>query len=133
MIGLTAPTGNVGRHLADLLADAGIRARLLARNPAEHADTRHPVVSADLDDPSTLPAALAGVDDLFLLSPGPDTPAQDAAVLSAAVDVGVRHVVLLSSLGVEAGGIAAGRRMRRGSASSPHRVWLRPSCAPVSS
>lgn len=45
---------------------------------------------------------------LFLLSPGPDTPAQDGAAIAVAVRAGVEQVVLLSSLGVEAGGIGGG-------------------------
>ena len=66
-------------------------------------------VPADLDDPASLDAALAGVTRLFLLSPGPDTPAQDAAAIAAAGRAGVSHVVLLSSLGIEVGGIGGGR------------------------
>lgn len=110
MIALTAATGNIGRVLTGMLA--GTPLRLLVRDsaapdvPASGPDRQ--VVTADLDRPESLPAALEGVDRLFLLSPGPDTPAQDAAAIAAARTAGVEHVVLLSSLGVEAGGIGGG-------------------------
>jgi len=48
------------------------------------------------------------VTKLFLLSPGPDVPAQDANVLGVAGRARVEHVVVLSSLGAELGGIGGG-------------------------
>jgi uncharacterized protein YbjT (DUF2867 family) len=110
VIGITAATGNIGRVLTGLLTATPVR--LLVRDPSAP-DAPPPaadrqIVAADLDRPDTLPAALDGVQRLFLLSPGPDTPAQDAAAIAAARTAGVEHVVLLSSLGVEAGGIGGG-------------------------
>jgi len=67
------------------------------------------VVQADLDQPTTLEPAFRGVRKLFLLSPGPDVPAQDAALLQAAQRARLDHVVMVSSLGAELGGIAGGR------------------------
>ncbi len=96
-----------------MLAAAGAPARLLVRAQetvtAASAGSTQQVVAADLDRPDTLDAALAGVTGLFLLSPGPDTPAQDAAAIAAAGRAGVRHIVLLSSLGVDLGGVGGGR------------------------
>ena len=111
MIALTGATGNIGRHLAQLLATASIPARLLVRDPAK-ADTFSGVlaaIAADFDHPDTFVAALTGVTAFFLLSPGPNTPTQDAAAIAAAQRAGVRHIVLLSSLGIEAGGVGGGR------------------------
>ena len=129
LIAVTAPTGNVGRPLAARLAEAGIRARLLVRDG--RASAAHESVLADLDRPETLPPALEGVERLFLLSPGPDSPAQDAAVIDAAREAGVAHIVLLSSLGVEAGGIGGGRAHAPGeaalAASGIAATMLRPS------
>lgn len=111
MIAITAATGNVGRQLAGMLAAAGTPARLFVRDLGT-VDTyggKHEPVMVDLDHGETLDPALTGVGHLFLLSPGPDTPAQDATAIAAAARAGVQHVVLLSSLGIEAGGIGGGR------------------------
>jgi uncharacterized protein YbjT (DUF2867 family) len=117
MILLTGATGNIGRHLTDELADLGVPVRALVRDPAKLAD-RHglEVVAGDLDRPETLRPALAGVSRVFLLAPGLDVPAQDAAVIGAAVEAGVRHVVMVSSLGAELGGIGGGRPHQPGEA-----------------
>lgn len=111
VIAIAAATGNIGRVLWPALAEAGKPVRLLVRNPLPAAEGDPGVETAvvDLDRPDTLVKALSGADRLFLLSPGPDTPAQDAAAIRAAHDAGVRHVVLLSSLGVELGGVGGGR------------------------
>ena len=111
MIAITGATGNIGRHLTALLTQAGAEARLLVRDlpPSGAGSARMEAVRIDLDHSETLDAALTGVHQLFLLSPGPDTPAQDAAAISAAQRAGVSHIVLLSSLGIEAGGIGGGR------------------------
>lgn len=111
MIAITGANGNIGRQLARLIVAAGRAARLLVRDPAR-ADTfggALTITEADLDRPDTLVPALAGIEQLFLLSPGPDTPTQDSAAIAAARHVGVRHIVLLSSLGVEVGGVGGGR------------------------
>ncbi len=120
MIAITAARGNIGRHLAQMLAAAGAPARLLVRDQdtasAATGGGIQEVVAADLDHPGTLDAALVGVTQLFLVSPGPDTPAQDAAAIAAAERAGVRHIVLLSSLGVELGGVGGGRAHAPGEA-----------------
>ena len=111
MIAITGATGNIGRKLTDMLAGTDVPIRLLVRDMPQ-AGTGHDkmeAVQVDLNRSETLDAALAGVNRLFLLSPGPDTPAQDAAAISAAQRAGVSHIVLLSSLGIEAGGIGGGR------------------------
>ncbi len=108
---VTGGTGHIGRPLLDQLAAAGVSARVLARNPARLGDLqdRFDIVAGDLDQPATIGPAMEGVDRVFLLSPGPDVPAQDAAVIAAAVQAGVEQVVMVSSLGAELGGIGGGR------------------------
>ena len=110
MIVVTGARGNIGRPLTSLLATAGLPTRIVVRAsdaPGPLAPGQE-VVVADLDRPQTLDAALTGATHLFLLSPGPDGPHQDAGAVAAAQRAGVRHVVLLSSLGVERGGIGGG-------------------------
>ena len=64
-------------------------------------------VQGDLDHADTIPPAMAGVDKVLVVSAGWDIPAEDANAIAAAEDAGVGHLVLLSSLGVEAG-VASG-------------------------
>ena len=111
MILITGATGTIGRHLRAQLAGAGAPVRVLVRDPAKLGDLRDrlDVVVGDLDAPDTPHRALAGVTKLFLLSPGPDVPAQDAALIHAAAAAAVEHVVMLSSLGAELGGIGGGK------------------------
>lgn len=107
---ILGPTGTVGSALVAELARTNVSMRLFTRDPAK-LKLRGPeieVVAGDLDRPDTVDAALAGIDRLFLVTPGPDIPAQDATVIDAAKRAGVAHVVMLSSLGAELGGIAGG-------------------------
>jgi uncharacterized protein YbjT (DUF2867 family) len=89
--------GNVGRHVAAGLLAAGEQVRVTSRNPST---ARFPpqlqVAAADLEEPGTLPAALAGAGGVFLYA----KPAGIAGFVEAARAAGVRHVVLLSSAAV---------------------------------
>jgi uncharacterized protein YbjT (DUF2867 family) len=89
--------GNVGRHVAAGLLAAGEQVRVTSRNPAT---ARFPpqlqVAAADLEEPGTLPAALAGAASVFLYA----KPAGIQGFVEAARAAGVRHVVLLSSAAV---------------------------------
>ncbi len=87
MLLIAGATGNVGRELTVALQRRGARTRLLSRRVA------------DLDDPSTLPAAFAGADKLFLLTPGIGLSQTENAV-AAARAANVRHIVHLSSSNV---------------------------------
>ena len=97
MILITTP-GKVGSEAASLLAAAGTPARVLVRRP-EHAATLKEagidVVVGDLDDPSSLQAALDGVSSIILVSPA--VPAQELRVVDAAVAGDVKHVVKVTS------------------------------------
>ncbi|MDI2131098.1 SDR family oxidoreductase [Yinghuangia seranimata] len=101
MILVTGSTGNVGRELVRELAARDTPFRVLVRDrtravqPPDHAER----VVADLDDPSTLPAAFAGADTLFLLTPGIGL-AHTAHAVAAASAAGVGRIVHLSSFNV---------------------------------
>src|SRR6266568_8223062 len=86
--------GNVGRHVAAALSSAGERIRLTSRKPRP---TGFPpgaeVVTADLENPDTLPAVLDGAQRVFLYA----KPEGIDGFVTAAESAGVQHVVLLSS------------------------------------
>jgi len=98
---VTGATGHLGRlAVAELLA-RGVPATdvvALARTPEKAADLGVPVRRADYSDPATLPAALAGVDVLLLVSGNEmgRRVAQHSAVIEAAKAAGVRRVAYTS-------------------------------------
>ncbi|MER5318194.1 SDR family oxidoreductase [Streptosporangium roseum] len=107
MIVVTGATGNVGRTLVRLLAEAGEPVTAVSRNISESDVPRGvPAVAADLTDPATLRPALDGADALFLLISGDFTSAagDPSDVVSELLDDakagGVGRIVLLSSQGV---------------------------------
>ncbi|WP_216898863.1 NAD(P)H-binding protein [Nocardia alni] len=98
MILVTGATGIVGRAVVDHLLAAGAPVRALTRRPDTAAlPAAVDVVRADPGEPETLPAALKGVDRMFLLTAGPYLAAYDANLAEAAADAGVTHIVKLSS------------------------------------
>lgn len=111
---VTGATGNIGRKVVDqLLARGATDVRALTTDPERAALPEGVEVARGwLRRPHTLPAALRGVDRMYL-APTPDTVDE---VLAAARDAGVRHVVDLSgepeswwgsvTRAVEASGIA---------------------------
>lgn len=109
MILVTGASGKVGGRALRRLVEKGLEVRAFARDPAKVDALGLGVETArgDLDDPSTIRPAMAGVDTVFVASAGWDIPGEDANLIAAAANAGVRHVVLLSSLGVEAG-VASG-------------------------
>ncbi|MEU7055651.1 NAD(P)H-binding protein [Streptomyces sp. NPDC046197] len=93
MIAVTGATGNVGRALVERLVAADRPVRALTRDP-QRAALPEPaeVVRLRPDDPA---AMFEGATQLFLyVQAGGE---RTAALLRAARDAGVRHVVLLSS------------------------------------
>ncbi|MCH1866376.1 NAD(P)H-binding protein [Nocardioides sp. CFH 31398] len=110
-LGLTAPAGNVGRHLVRDLVRAGVRPRVLSHRPGGlppellgHVDE----LVVDLTDPDAVHVALDGVDALGLIVPS--VPADDPVAAYDAIGVGVTaaleahevgHVILQSSVGAE--------------------------------
>ncbi|WP_371772562.1 NAD(P)H-binding protein [Streptomyces sp. NBC_01438] len=94
---VTGSRGRVGSTLAALLHDRGLPVRAASRNPAELAPPAGvPAVACDLGDPGTFPAALDGVDSVFLYA----EPSHIDDFLAAARAAGVGHIVLLSSSSV---------------------------------
>jgi uncharacterized protein YbjT (DUF2867 family) len=90
-------SGSVGRWVVRGLLDRGQSVRVSSRRadpPGLPSDVQ--AVVADLDQPDTLPAALAGIERIFVYARGPAT----AAIAQAAGAAGVRHLVLLSSASV---------------------------------
>lgn len=103
MILVTGATGRTGSSVARELARRGVRFRALVDDTAEGRHVLGPaaeIVEADYDEPSTLPPALAGVEQVLLVAPGsPRLVEQESNVVDAATRSGVRRVVKVSGLG----------------------------------
>lgn len=94
---VTGCRGRVGSALTALLHQGGHAVRAASRTPAGLSlPPGVPAAACDLGDPATFPAALDGVDSVFLYA----EPAHIHAFLAAARTAGVRHIVLLSSSSV---------------------------------
>ena len=97
---VTGATGTVGRHVVEQLVQSGQTVRALTSDPAGvTVPAGVEIVGGDLTAPDTLPAALAGVTGMHLISIGGDdyAPLQTAAmVLARAVEAGVRRVTVLT-------------------------------------
>ncbi|QMU80270.1 NAD(P)H-binding protein [Streptacidiphilus sp. PB12-B1b] len=113
MIVITAPTGNIGRHLLPLLLEsapaAGEELRVIVRDPARLPDAvrgRVEVVTGSHGDAEVVDRAFAGADAVFWLAP-PDatlTPYDaysgfSGPAVRALAAHGVGHVVGVSALG----------------------------------
>jgi uncharacterized protein YbjT (DUF2867 family) len=95
-----------------------VAARLRAGGFAVRAASRSGAVRFDWSDPATWEAAVAGTARMYLMAPH-ELPV-DPSFVRFAVDHGVRHIVLLSSRGIEAMGderlLAAERTVREAGA-----------------
>lgn len=100
---VTGAAGNVGTEVVRglLAGNERVRGAVLSQEVDRLATGAEPVIF-DFEDPATFPAALEGVDRVFLMRP---PHMGDAAAfepfLGAMRDAGVRQVVFLSLLGVE--------------------------------
>ncbi|WP_327229318.1 NAD(P)H-binding protein [Streptomyces murinus] len=113
MIVITAPTGNIGRHLLSLLLEsapaAGEELRVIVRDPARLPDAargRVEVVTGSHAEPDVLDRAFEGADAVFwLVPPDASLAPQDAytgftrPAAEALTAHGVGHVVGVSALG----------------------------------
>jgi NAD(P)H dehydrogenase (quinone) len=104
-IAITGATGQLGRLvIQDLIPAVGAgKIVALARSPEKAADLGVAVRAADYDQPETLRAALTDIDTVLLISGseiGKRTP-QHAAVIKAAQDSGVKHIVYTSILNAD--------------------------------
>jgi len=100
VIAVTGATGTVGRELVRVLVEQGERPRVLTRDVSLTRRVFGAGVDyayADLDRPDTLPAALAGAERVFLLTPATSRqPAREQHLVAAAVTAGVGHIVKTS-------------------------------------
>jgi uncharacterized protein YbjT (DUF2867 family) len=95
LILVTGATGKVGSEAVRLLAAQHQPVRALVRDPSRAPRGDVEVAIGDFDRPDTLDAAVRGVDTVLLVSPA--VPAQEMAVIDAAVRHEVTHVVKVSS------------------------------------
>jgi uncharacterized protein YbjT (DUF2867 family) len=111
-IGITGATGNVGSRAARLLIQAGVRPRLLVRDPARldpGTAALADIAQGDLLDRDYLAAATEGLDALLWITPENFTAKDPLAEMSAVAAAGaaaaethrVRRIVLISSVGAE--------------------------------
>lgn len=103
MILVTGATGSIGRSLVRRLREDGAAFRALVRYEAKGRALDCDFVVGDFDDPSSITAALDGVDRLFLNGSGAqpldgEQPMihQQKSVIDAACAAGVTHVVKVS-------------------------------------
>ena len=108
MILVTGASGTVGSLVVGELIDRGVevRAGVHRRAPGiDGVESRR----IDLGDPETLPPALEGVREVFLVSP---STLDDRAIVPAAEEAGVERIVKLSSSGAESEDFLSGRVSR---------------------
>jgi uncharacterized protein YbjT (DUF2867 family) len=103
MILVTGATGTVGRAVLRLLADRGVPARALTRDPARASALAAlpgiEVVAGDMAQPATLATALRGVTRALLISSSdPGMLEVQSNFIDAARLAGVGHVVKLSGI-----------------------------------
>jgi len=97
---VTGARGIVGSHVVTRLLEAGQVVWALSRNPSGDEPTSGvQVIQGDLDEPSTLLAALEGAGALVLVA-RPDTAEE---VVAIAEQAGIEQVVVISSAAVTAG------------------------------
>jgi NAD(P)H dehydrogenase (quinone) len=116
MLAVTGATGEVGRRVAERLANRGITQRLIVREPkrAPKLPRAEVVQASSYGDAAAMGRALTGVDKLFMVSaqdlmgvirrcvinkvplPRYDRLQQHVALVAAAAAVGVQHIVYLS-------------------------------------
>ncbi|WP_017556609.1 NmrA family NAD(P)-binding protein [Nocardiopsis baichengensis] len=111
-IAVTTPTGRVGSRVLRMLLQAGVRPRVLVRDPAR-LDTavreRVDVRQGDLTDGAFVREAVAGARSVFWVDPTPHTDAEPVAtsrrtaapVADAAREGDIARLALLSSIGAE--------------------------------
>jgi len=111
-IAVTTPTGHVGSRVVRLLLQAGVRPRVLLRDPDRlDAGTRSRVDirRGDLTDGAYVREAISGAESVFWVDPTPHSDPEPIAaslrtaesLVAAARNGDVGRIVLLSSIGAE--------------------------------
>ena len=98
-LAITGATGRLGGRVARRLADAGVRQRLVVRDPSRAPELAGSEVAvAAYADHAASTAALRGVQTLFMVSgeEALDRVQQHLTFIDAAVDAGVERIVYLS-------------------------------------
>lgn len=108
IIAIAGATGTVGSKLTRLLNGAGLRVRMLSRDPAKAAVLFNgldvEVVGVDFDSASSLRRAFEGADSAFLCTgTSPRQVRDETALIDAAVHAAVPYLVNLSVAGVGTG------------------------------
>jgi NAD(P)H dehydrogenase (quinone) len=101
MLAVTGSTGNIGGRVARVLAEHGVPLLLLVRDPSRAPELPGcTVVRASYGDRDACRDALAGVDELFMVSAAEseDRVDEHRAFVDAAAQAGVDHVVYTSFL-----------------------------------
>ncbi len=104
MILISTANGKVGSEIVEQLLAKGEKVRVGAHNVAK-AEANFPgvhVVHFDYNDTESIKTALKGVDTLYLASPGDFPSEPEKAAVDLAKAAGVKRVVKLSAMGVEA-------------------------------
>jgi uncharacterized protein YbjT (DUF2867 family) len=126
---VTGGTGTTGRRLAALLHRRGAHVRIATRRPQYvPPDTAGMPVMFDWNDPGSYPAAVAGIERVYLLRPpgvGDEPLARIERFLAEADRAGVRRVVLLHSTATGPASMPEVAQAVEGSA--PEWAILRPS------
>jgi uncharacterized protein YbjT (DUF2867 family) len=111
MILVAGATGTVGSATVAALKAKGVDLKVGSRSPEKAEALGAAAVELDWDRPETLPAAVAGVEKAFLLTPVTNQlESLTRAFVDAAKQAGVRHVVKLSVIGAGPESIALGRQ-----------------------
>ncbi|WP_224369774.1 SDR family oxidoreductase [Hyalangium versicolor] len=114
MILVTGGTGTIGSSTVKALQAKGARVRVGSRSPDKLKGQGVEAVLFDWEKSETFGPALQGVEKVFLLTPVSDKQTQyTQALVDAAKKAGVKHIVKLSVVGVDAEpGIYLGRLHR---------------------
>src|SRR6059058_2580007 len=101
MILVTGAGGHVGSELVEQLAAAGVPVRAMSRRPETlTVPDGVQTIYGDCDEPDSLGPAFAGVEQAFLMSAehvgSAAGPTHEAAMVAAAQQAGVKHLVKLS-------------------------------------
>lgn len=100
---ITGATGQIGSLIVERLAARGLGAKLLTTDPKKRTFPAGMLpVKGDLIDPTSMRAALAGVETLFLMNAvSPDELTKALLALDLAREAGIRHVVYLSQVNTD--------------------------------